>query len=86
MNCKQLPFQLLGNADAILFQARATSEGLLTVSKSLTAQKGMDAAGLRIAEQYVEVCNLSSSMAVISIWLSFVESCIFIGFPGDCKI
>ena len=43
-----------GEAEAILRKARATSEGIEKVSKSLHTQGGADAAALRVAEQYVE--------------------------------
>lgn len=45
----------LGDAEAILHRAKATAAGLAEVSESLANNKGRDAAGLRIAEQYVEV-------------------------------
>ncbi|EOA13461.1 hypothetical protein CARUB_v10026504mg [Capsella rubella] len=42
-----------GEAQAILAKAKATAEGLAMVSQSLKATGGMEAAGLRVAEQYM---------------------------------
>eukprot|EP00898_Chlorokybus_atmophyticus_P005524 jgi/Chlat1/5973/Chrsp4S06186 len=42
-----------GEAEAILARAKATAEGLMDVSSALTASGGMQAASLRVAEQYI---------------------------------
>ncbi|XP_024017531.1 stomatin-like protein 2, mitochondrial isoform X2 [Morus notabilis] len=44
----------LGEAEAILAKARATAEGLALVSKALKDSGGVEAASLRIAEQYIQ--------------------------------
>ncbi|KAM4068551.1 hypothetical protein ACB094_12G021100 [Castanea mollissima] len=44
----------LGEAEAILAKAKATAEGLATVSKTLKESGGIEAASLRVAEQYVQ--------------------------------
>ncbi|KAF5442627.1 hypothetical protein F2P56_035267 [Juglans regia] len=43
----------LGEAEAILAKARATAEGLAMVSQALKENGGVEAASLRIAEQYI---------------------------------
>ncbi|KAK7317057.1 hypothetical protein RJT34_00973 [Clitoria ternatea] len=43
-----------GEAEAILARSKATAEGLTLVSKSLNENGGVDAASLRIAEQYIQ--------------------------------
>ncbi|XP_028795780.1 stomatin-like protein 2, mitochondrial [Neltuma alba] len=43
----------LGEAEAILAKARATAEGLVHVSQALKENGGLEAASLRIAEQYI---------------------------------
>ncbi|GAU48700.1 hypothetical protein TSUD_303120 [Trifolium subterraneum] len=43
-----------GEAEAIIAKARATAEGLATVSRTLNGQGGPEAASLRIAEQYIQ--------------------------------
>lgn len=43
-----------GEAEAILAKARATAEGLAVVSHSLKDSGGLEAASLRIAEQYIQ--------------------------------
>ncbi|KAG2708711.1 hypothetical protein I3760_05G205200 [Carya illinoinensis] len=42
-----------GEAEAILAKARATAEGLATVSQAVMKNGGIEAASLRIAEQYI---------------------------------
>lgn len=44
----------LGEAEAILAKAQATAKGIATVSQTLKEHGGVEAASLRIAEQYVE--------------------------------
>ncbi|KAI4338068.1 hypothetical protein L6164_016421 [Bauhinia variegata] len=44
----------LGEAQGILTKARATAEGLAVVSKAVKETGGLEAASLRIAEQYIE--------------------------------
>ncbi|XP_054794048.1 uncharacterized protein LOC129299592 isoform X2 [Prosopis cineraria] len=44
----------LGEAEAILAKARATAEGLALVSQALKENGGLEAASLRIAEQYID--------------------------------
>ncbi|XP_062119929.1 uncharacterized protein LOC133834357 [Humulus lupulus] len=43
-----------GEAEAILAKAKATAEGLSVVSKTLKENGGVEAASLRIAEQYIQ--------------------------------
>ncbi|XP_060963545.1 uncharacterized protein LOC133033032 [Cannabis sativa] len=43
-----------GEAEAILAKAKATAEGLAVVSKTLKENGGVEAASLRIAEQYIQ--------------------------------
>ena len=43
-----------GEAEAILAVANATAEGLAQIARATSAEGGMDAVRLRIAEQYVE--------------------------------
>ncbi|KAG5558948.1 hypothetical protein RHGRI_008783 [Rhododendron griersonianum] len=44
----------LGEAEAILAKAQATAKGITMVSQTLKEQGGVEAASLRIAEQYIE--------------------------------
>ncbi|KAF7830818.1 stomatin-like protein 2, mitochondrial [Senna tora] len=44
----------LGEAEAILARAKATAEGLALVSQTLKENGGLEAASLRIAEQYIQ--------------------------------
>ncbi|KAL5568062.1 hypothetical protein UlMin_024637 [Ulmus minor] len=44
----------LGEAEAILAKAKATAEGIAVVSKALKDTGGVEAASLRIAEQYIQ--------------------------------
>ncbi|GER46761.1 SPFH/Band 7/PHB domain-containingmembrane-associated protein family [Striga asiatica] len=44
----------LGEAEAILARAQATAKGITMVSKALEASGGVEAASLRIAEQYIQ--------------------------------
>ncbi|KAF5450551.1 hypothetical protein F2P56_030886 [Juglans regia] len=46
-----------GEAEAILAKARATAEGLATVSQAVMKNGGIEAASLRIAEQYIHAFN-----------------------------
>ncbi|CAA0824730.1 SPFH/Band 7/PHB domain-containing membrane-associated protein family [Striga hermonthica] len=44
----------LGEAEAILARAQATAKGIIMVSKALEESGGVEAASLRIAEQYIQ--------------------------------
>ncbi|KAJ7959475.1 stomatin-like protein 2, mitochondrial [Quillaja saponaria] len=44
----------LGEAEAIIAKAKATAEGLALVSRSLKENGGLEAASLRVAEQYIQ--------------------------------
>lgn len=44
----------LGEAEAILARAKATAEGITMVSQSLKENGGVEAASLRVAEQYIQ--------------------------------
>ena len=46
-----------GEAEAILAKARATAKGLEQISEQIRLHGGMDAAALRVAEQYMEVTS-----------------------------
>lgn len=43
-----------GEAEAILAKAQATSKGIAMVSESLKEHGGVEAASLRVAEQYIQ--------------------------------
>ncbi|CAA2968203.1 stomatin 2, mitochondrial [Olea europaea subsp. europaea] len=48
----------LGEADAILARAQATAKGLAMVSQTLKENGGVEAASLRIAEQYLQAFSM----------------------------
>ncbi|KAL3630766.1 hypothetical protein CASFOL_023750 [Castilleja foliolosa] len=48
----------LGEAEAILARAQATAKGIAMVSKALQANGGVEAASLRIAEQYIHAFGM----------------------------
>ncbi|CAA0813083.1 SPFH/Band 7/PHB domain-containing membrane-associated protein family [Striga hermonthica] len=48
----------LGEAEAILARAQATAKGIAMVSKALEESGGMEAASLRIAEQYIQAFGM----------------------------
>ncbi|KAL0304515.1 UNVERIFIED_CONTAM: putative protein C16G5.07c [Sesamum radiatum] len=48
----------LGEAEAILARAQATAKGIAMVSKALKENGGVEAASLRIAEQYIQAFSM----------------------------
>ncbi|KAK6155450.1 hypothetical protein DH2020_009698 [Rehmannia glutinosa] len=48
----------LGEAEAILARAQATAKGITMVSKALEESGGVEAASLRIAEQYIQAFSM----------------------------
>ncbi|KAL0317905.1 UNVERIFIED_CONTAM: Stomatin-like protein 2, mitochondrial [Sesamum angustifolium] len=48
----------LGEAEAILARAQATAKGIVMVSKALKENGGVEAASLRIAEQYIQAFSM----------------------------
>jgi len=45
---------MVGEAEAILAKAKATADGLEVISRKIRRDGGLEAAALRIAEQYME--------------------------------
>ncbi|KAK6936598.1 Band 7, C-terminal extension [Dillenia turbinata] len=55
-----------GEAEAIIVKARATAQGIAVTSEAIKASGGVEAAGLRIAEQYIQAfANIAKQSTTI---------------------